>query len=91
VVGILVPPTTAVESGAKPVPVSVTGAAVFTRPEFGEMEVSVGTGGLEIVIVIALDVAGVEVALLTVTVAVPGDDSKLAGTVATTNSEPGEG
>jgi len=68
------------------VPFRVTVAAVFTNPEFGEIEVSVGAGGLEIVTVTAFEMAGVDVVLLTVMVAVPTDASKLAGTVAMMNS-----
>jgi hypothetical protein len=85
---MLVPFSNTVELVVKPVPYSATVATVFTSPEFGESDVSVGTGGFAIVTVTAFDKAGVEVELLTVMVAVPADASRLAGTVATTNSGP---
>ena len=46
------------------------------------MDVSVGTEGFEIVSLRAFDIAGVDVSLLTVMVAVPALASRLAGTCA---------
>ena len=85
---MVVPFTATVELAVKPVPFSVTIAAVLTSPEFGESDVSVGAGGFAIVTVTAFDKAGVEVELLTVMEAVPADASRLAGTVATMYSGP---
>jgi hypothetical protein len=86
VVGILVPFTATVESGAKPVPFNVTVAAVLIGPEFGEIDVRTGTGGFAIVTVSAFDRDGLDSGLFTVIVAVPAAVSRLAGTVAMSDS-----
>jgi hypothetical protein len=77
---MLLPFSNTVEFAVKPVPYSATVAAVFVSPEFGEIDVSVGGGGFAIETVSTFDKAGVEVVLLTLTVAVPADASRLAGT-----------
>jgi hypothetical protein len=77
-----------VELAVNPVPNSVTTAAVFTGPEFGEICVSVGAGGFVIDTVSAFEMAGVDVWLLTVMLAVPAVVSRLAGTVAVMDSCP---
>jgi len=87
-VGMLVPLTAAVELGVNPVPVNVTNIDWLMMPVLGLMDVSAGTGAVEIVTVIAFETAGVEVVLLTVMVAVPDDANRLAGTVAVMNSGP---
>jgi len=83
---MFVPFTTTVESGAKPVPFSVTVAVVLTGPEFGEIDVRIGTGGFAIVTVSAFDKDELDSGLFTVMVAVPVAVSKLAGTVAINDS-----
>jgi len=62
------------------VPYSVTGVAELIGPALGEIEVRVGGGGFVIETGSAFEVAGVEVKLLTVMLAVPSDVSRLAGT-----------
>jgi hypothetical protein len=86
VVGMFVPFTATVESGANPVPFNATGAAVLIGPEFGEIDVRTGTGGFAIVTVNAFESDGLDSGLFTVTVAVPAAVSKLAGTVAISDS-----
>jgi len=76
---MFVPFIATVEFAVNPVPFSVTVVAVPVGPAFGVIDVNVGVGGLTIDTVAAFDMAGVEVALLTVTVAVPTAVSRLAG------------
>jgi hypothetical protein len=66
-----VPFSATVELDVNPVPVSVICVTVSTGPEFGEICVSVGAGGLVIVTVSALETAGIEAGLLIVMLAVP--------------------
>lgn len=78
--GMVCPSIATVVAAVKPVPVSVSVLAVLMGPALGLMPVSVGTGGLAMVAVSALDKDGVAVGVVTVTEAVPIDASRLAGT-----------
>ena len=57
-------------------------AAVLMGPPAGEIEVSVGGGGLVMVTGMLFETDGVEVLLATVMLAVPAAVNRLAGTVA---------
>jgi hypothetical protein len=79
---IWVPFRAMVEEELKPVPKMLRVAAVLIGPVLGLMEEIVGGGGGIMLTAIAFEVAGVEVELTTVTLAVPTDVSRLAGTTA---------
>ena len=83
---MLLPFSNTIEFGAKPVPVRKTDTAVSISPEFGEIDVNVGAGAFVIVTVSAFEMAGVDVGLLTVMVAVPADATRFAGTEAVMDS-----
>ena len=78
--GTVCPFMATVVPAVKPVPVSVSVVATLIGPELGLIPVSVGTGGLEIVAVSALETEGVAVGVVTVIGSVPVDASRLAGT-----------
>jgi hypothetical protein len=88
VAAIFVPFSATVELVVKPVPFSVTVAAVLIGPALGESDVRVGAGGFAIVTVRAFERAGLEYGLFTVMDAVPAAVNKPAGTVAMSDSPP---
>ena len=86
VAAMFVPFIATVELAVNPVPASVTVAAVLIGPALGEMEVSVGAGGLSMDTLTGADVEGEAAWLETVMLAVPSEARRLAGTSACIDS-----
>jgi len=82
VVATGVPFKLTVEEELKPVPVKVNFAALFMGPLFGEIPVSVGTGGFVMDTVAAFDNGFTALGLETVMLAVPVAVRRVEGTVA---------
>jgi hypothetical protein len=78
--GIFVPFHDTVEAGRNGPPPIVRIVVVFVGPALDERVLSVGTGGISIGTAMLSESPGFEVELYTLTVAVPGDASRLAGT-----------